>query len=96
MKKIAISLVVVSAIMMFTACGQTDTNTGTGDSGDTYNVSVNTTGDGDVTIVTGDGTININEDDNCIFKQDDNTTRPCTEDEKLLGTVTRTENALYR
>ena len=92
MKKLFLMIVAIMASMMLVACGSGST---TDSAGDNYNVSVNNVGDGDVTVNTGSGTVTINNDGECFFVTDDNSTRPCTEDE-ILNASTKVENALYR
>jgi len=66
--------------------------------GDTYNVAVDNNGDGDIVIITGDGTITTNEQDECIVRTEttlsdgtvETSERNCNEDEVLIQ-----ENALY-
>ena len=77
MKKIILGLMALSVMTMFTACGSTDTAA----QGDTYNVSVNNAGDGDVVVNTGSGAVTIGKDDSCLITVDENTTRPCTDAE---------------
>ncbi len=80
MKKISLWVMAIMAMVMLSACGSTATDS----AGDNYNVAVNNTGDGDVTVNTGSGTVIFTEDE-CIFVQDENTTRPCTQDEMQIA-----------
>jgi len=86
MVKIIIALV---ALVALTGCGGGSSDT-TGTQGDTYTVTVSNTGNGDVIVNTGSGVITINQQDQCLVKLDDNSTRPCTSDETNTA-----YNALY-
>ena len=81
MKKFFLIVMAMMAAMMLVACGSGST---TESAGDNYNVSVNNVGDGDVTVNTGSGTV-VFTNDQCLFVQDENTTRPCTQDELRIA-----------
>ena len=93
MKHLILGLI---AAVLMTACGGTSTDAA---SGDTYNVSVDNNGNGDVTVNTGSGTISTNINGDCVVLTEttledgtiEQSERNCTDNE-----IIKQENALYR
>jgi len=76
-----------------TACG-TDTDNST-ERGDTYVVAVDNIGDRDITVNTGSGTLEFNQDGNCVHTSTYGNVTLCNQDQ-LLKASSITELALYR
>jgi len=91
-KNILITIILAIGLV---GCG---TNTGADNSqerGDTYVVAVDNVGDGDITINTGSGTLEFNQDGECTHTSTEGNVTLCTQDQ-LVQASDVTELALFR
>ena len=91
-KQLIISIALAIGLV---GCG---TNTGADNSqerGDTYVVAVDNVGDGDITVNTGSGTLNFNQDGECTHTSLEGNVTSCTQDQ-LVQASDVTEQALFK